>query len=103
MHCEALTDFLLEVACGLDAERLATVPRLVSRFTLLKTCETTTRVDAQLSQDSNRDHVRLGWVGAQVNLLNLKKIVGWVTAEIQGVVAWDLVLFLDRDLVATHP
>ena len=36
VHLETLTDLLLEVACGLDAELLATVYKLAPVFTLLR-------------------------------------------------------------------
>lgn len=47
--------------------------------------------------------VRLGWVGAKVDLLDGEDIVGWVGAEVQRVIAWNFVFFLDHNLVASHP
>jgi len=41
---------------------------------------------------------RSGWVGAQIDLFNLEQVVCWITAEVQGVVARDLVLLLDYNL-----
>lgn len=48
-------------------------------------------------------HVRLGRVGAKVDLLDGKDVVGWVAAKVQRVFARHLVLFLYDDLVASHP
>ena len=47
--------------------------------------------------------VRLGWVGAKVDLLDGEDVVGRVGAEVQWVVAWHLVFFLHHDLIASHP
>lgn len=47
--------------------------------------------------------VRLGWVGAKVDLLDGEDVVGRVGAEVQRVIAWNLEFVLDHNLVASHP
>jgi hypothetical protein len=54
--------------------------------------------DMQMGRD-----VRLRGVGRYVDLFNRQDVVGWVAAEVERVVAGDLVVFLDPDLVAAHP
>lgn len=53
--------------------------------------------------DTTKANLRLGWVGVQVDILNLQNIVCWVATEVQRVVARDLEFFLDSELITTHP
>jgi hypothetical protein len=47
--------------------------------------------------------LRLRRIRIQIHLLDRQDIVLGVAAEVQRVVAGNLVLFLDRDLVGAHP
>jgi hypothetical protein len=104
VHLRALTDFFFEVARRLDAQLLATILVLaditkqedISLQCALLGNKTTTS-DAERLVDA-----RLGWVGVEVDLVNLQNVVCWVGAEVQRVVARHLEFLLHRYLVG-HP
>lgn len=101
VHLEALANLLFEVTGRLDAKRLTTVEMTISlSFVHLRASSQSWRAHGGELNLKGRANIRLGWVGGQIDLLDLQDVVGWVAAEVEGVVSRHLVLLLDRNLVA---
>lgn len=87
VHLEALLDRLVDGAAGFDAELgAAGIANTLAVIPL-----------------SNTTDVRSRWVRVQIHAIDLDKVVLWVAAEVERVVAWDLEFVLDGDLVAANP
>lgn len=99
MHFGALADFLLEVTGCLDGELLAAVSMSVRSLSRGRATLEAWHSRRYTSRGVLQADARLGWVGVEVDLLNLQDVVGRVGAEVQRVVAGHLELFFHGDLV----